>query len=148
MVKIGSPGRSTEFRKQTTKQVENLGITEDVIFVDHVPDDHLPHYYSSACVLVFPSLYEGFGFPPLEAMACGCPVITSNTSSLPEVAGDAALMVDPYDVDGLAKAIAEVLTNDELRKEMIERGLAHAQKFSWEKAVKQTLEVYEKVAGV
>ena len=113
--------------------------------MDWVAENDLPHYYSNASLLAYPSLYEGFGLPVLEAMACGCPVITSNTSSLPEVVGDAAIMVDPYDVDALAKAMREVLTNAGLRKTMIERGLAQAKKFSWEKTAEETLEVYEKV---
>jgi len=85
--------------------------------------------------------------PPLEAMACGCPVITSNTSSLPEVVGDAGIMVDPYDVDGLADAMHEVLTNDGLRANMIKKGLERAKRFSWEKCAKETLKVYEQIMG-
>jgi len=105
----------------------------------------LPAYYSSASLLVYPSLYEGFGLPPLEAMACGCPVVTSNTSSLPEVVGDAAITVDPYDVDALTNAMREVLTNNGLRKEMVEKGLKQAKKFSWDKTAQETMEVYERM---
>jgi len=148
LVKVGPPGRSAEFRKRTIKQIQSLVLDEDVIFVDWVAENDLPYYYSSASLLVYPSLYEGFGLPPLEAMACGCPVVTSNTSSLPEVVGDAAIMVDPYDIDGLANAMREVLTNDGLRKAMIEKGLAQAKKFSWEKTAEETLEVYKKVEGL
>ena len=147
LVKVGSPGRSDEFRKRTIKQIESLGLDEDVIFMDWVAENDLPHFYSAASLLAYPSLYEGFGLPVLEAMACGCPVITSNTSSLPEVVGDAAIMVDPYDVDALARAMRKVLTNEGLRKAMIEKGLAQAKKFSWEKTAKETLEVYKKVEG-
>ena len=148
LLKLGPFGRSYEFRKQTLKQVERLQISADVIFVDHVAEDDLPYYYSAASMLVYPSLYEGFGLPPVEAMACGCPVVTSNVSSLPEVVGDAALMIDPYNVDALAKAMAEILTNDGLRRGMIERGLAQAEKFSWEKTAAETLEIHEKVCGI
>ncbi|MBA7626717.1 Alpha-maltose-1-phosphate synthase [subsurface metagenome] len=94
-------------------------------------------------MFVYPSLYEGFGLPPLEAMACGTPVITSNTSSLPEVVGDAGIMTDPYNVDGLANAMHEVLTNDGLSEDMIKKGLKRAKMFSWEKTAKETLKVYE-----
>ncbi|MDY7040562.1 MAG: glycosyltransferase, partial [Chloroflexota bacterium] len=89
-----------------------------------------------------PSLYEGFGLPPLEAMACGTPVITSNTSSLPEVIGNAGLMVEPEDVDGLAAAIDCVLQDDDLRRRIVQRGLARARQFTWERAARQLLEVY------
>lgn len=148
LVKVGSAGKNDEFRKSTIKQLESLGLSEDVIFVDWAAEDDLPYYYSNASLLAYPSLYEGFGLPPLEAMACGCPVITSNTSSLPEVVGDAAIMVDPYDVDGLANAMREVLTNHELREAMIKRGFAQAKKFSWEKTAEETLDVYKKVEGL
>jgi len=145
LVKVGTPGRSAAFRKRTKKQIESLGINEDVIFVDWAARNDLPAYYSSASLLVYPSLYEGFGLPPLEAMACGCPVVTSNTSSLPEVVGDAAITVDPHDVDALTNAMREVLTNDGLRAAMIEKGLAQAKKFSWEKTAQETSAVYERV---
>jgi len=145
LVKLGSPGRSDEFRKRTIRQIESLGLDEDVIFVDWVAENDLPHYYSAASVFVYPSLHEGFGLPPLEAMACGCPVVTSNTSSLPEVVGDAAIMVDPYDIDGLANVMREVLTNDGLRQGMIEKGLKQAKKFSWEKTAQETSAVYERM---
>ena len=107
----------------------------------------MPAYYSGARVFVLLSLYEGFGFPPLEAMACGCPVITSNISSLPEVMGEAGIMVDPYDTDNLARAMRQVLTNSELRGDMVRKGLEQSKKFSWEKAAKQTQEVYNEVGG-
>ena len=124
-----------------------LGITRRVIFVDYVSERELARYYSSARLLAYPSLYEGFGLPPLEAMACGCPVVTSNVSSLPEVVGDAGITVDPNDTDGLAQAMRRVLTDSKLREDMIKKGLEQAKKFSWEKAAEQTLEVYHKVAA-
>ena len=94
-----------------------------------------------------PSYYEGFGLPPLEAMACGTPVIVSNVSSLPEVVGDAGFLVDPNSVDELAVALWRVLTDEPLRKQCIERGFKRAQSFSWDKAARQTLEVYRHVAN-
>jgi len=146
LVKVGAAGRSKEYRYATRRKLDSLGIT-DVIFIDYISELDLAHYYSSAALLAYPSLYEGFGFPPLEAMACGCPVVTSNTSSLPEVVGDAGITVDPYDTDRLAQAMREVLTNSQLRDYMVRKGLEQAKKFSWERAAEQTQEVYDKVAS-
>jgi len=146
LVKAGAVGRSEGYRRNVMRKLASLGITQDVIFVDLVSELDLAHYYSSASLLVYPSLYEGFGLPPLEAMACGCPVVTSNTSSLPEVVGKAGIMVDPYDTDGLAQAMRQVLTDDKLRDDMVGRGLEQAKRFSWEETAEQTLEVYNKVA--
>ncbi len=148
LVKVGQAGgREADYRGQTMEVVEALGISHEVIFAGFVPEAELPAYYSGAEVLVLPSLYEGFGFPPLEAMACGCPVITSNTSSLPEVVGEAGIMVNPYDTDSLVKAIRQVLTDNTLRDEMIRKGLEQSKRFSWEETARQTQEVYNKVAG-
>lgn len=129
------------------KLIKKLNLEKYVTIIDYVPEEDLPKFYNLADVFVFPSVYEGFGFPPLEAMACGTPVITSNTSSLPEVVGDAGIMLDPNDVDGFAKAIYEVLTNEGLKQDMIKKGLEQAKKFSWEKCAKETLEVYQKVVN-
>lgn len=107
-----------------------------------VPEADLPALYSAASLFIFPSLYEGFGLPVLEAMACGTPVICSNTSSLPEIAGDAALMVDPINTEALAKTISLVLSEDSLREELKAKGLAQAAAFSWEQTARKTLEVY------
>jgi glycosyltransferase involved in cell wall biosynthesis len=109
-------------------------------------DSEVLSLYAQADVFVYPSLYEGFGLPVLEAMASGCPVITSNVSSLPEVVGEAALLVDPYDVEALAQAMLTVLEDDELKKEMSKKGIAQAQKFSWEKAGAELLAVCREVA--
>ncbi len=145
LVKAGASGRSEKYRKDTINKLDSLGITRDVIFVDHVPEIDLAHYCSAATLLAYPSLYEGFGLPPLEAMACGCPVVTSNTSSLPEVVGEAGIMVNPYDTDSLIQAMKRVLTDDKLRDSMIRKGLQQAKKFSWQKTAEQTQEVYNKV---
>lgn len=122
--------------------IEELDLQNDVIFTGYVPDVDLPALYNAADMFVYPSLYEGFGLPPLEAMACGCPVITSNTSSLPEVVGDAGIMIDPHDVDELAEAIYEVLTNDGLKANMVEKGLDRAKTFSWERTANETFNLY------
>ncbi len=147
LVKVGKAGEpEADFRGQTMKVITALDLVGDVIFADLVPEAELPAYYSGAEVFVLPSLYEGFGFPPLEAMACGCPVITSNTASLPEVVSDAGIMVNPYDTDSLAQAMRQVLTDAKLRDEMIRKGLEQSKRFSWEETARQTQEVYNKVA--
>ncbi|HYA33196.1 MAG TPA: glycosyltransferase family 1 protein [Candidatus Bathyarchaeia archaeon] len=121
---------------------KNNGIT----LAGYLPDSHILALYEQADVFVYPSLYEGFGLPVLEAMACGCPVIASNVSSLPEVVGEAALLVDPYDVEAMANAMLTVLEDDELKKEMSRKGVAQARKFSWEKAGDELLTVCREVA--
>lgn len=122
-----------------------LNLDDRVRFTGYVHDADLPTLYSAAALFVFPSLYEGFGLPPLEAMRCGTPVITSNISSLPEVVGDAALTIDPYDVHALAAAIEHALTSEELRMDLRRRGLARAARFTWARAARETLAVYEHV---
>lgn len=118
-----------------------------VRILDYVPDEDLAGLYSGATAFVFPSLYEGFGFPVLEAMACGVPVICSSTSSLPEVAGEAALLVDPLDTAAITGAIKRVSTDADLRATLIGRGFEQIRKFSWDKAAQETLAVLEEVTG-
>ncbi len=118
----------------------------NVFLSGYVPDEHLPALYSGALAFVFPSLYEGFGLPPLEAMACGTPVIASNTTSLPEVVGDAALTVDPLDSHAIAEAIRRLVADADLRASLAKRGLARARLFSWEKAAAQTWAVLQQAA--
>jgi len=126
------------------RRLRELGLEDQVIFPGFVPDEDLPAIYSAAELFVFPSLYEGFGLPPLEAMACGTPVVVSNTSSLPEVVGEAGLMVDPRDVRALAEAMERVLTDEHLRAELTANGLERARQFTWERAAQETMEVYLK----
>lgn len=121
------------------------GIGERVRFLGEVPEEDLPALYSMAALFVFPSLNEGFGLPPLEAMACGTPVVTSNTTALPEVAGDAAVMVDPTDAGQIRDAIDTVLGSRALREELREKGLIRAGQFSWETTAKKTMQVYREV---
>lgn len=125
--------------------VERLGLSDEVLFAGYVPAEELPFWYNAAKLFVFPSLYEGFGLPPLEAMACGTPVISSDAASLPEVVGEAGLMVAPQDVDGLAEAMRQVLGDQGLREQLRERGLQQARQFSWEKIAQQTITVYQQV---
>ncbi|MBM3129723.1 MAG: glycosyltransferase family 4 protein [Chloroflexi bacterium] len=118
-----------------------------VRFIHDIDDAELPALYAGAAVFVMPSLYEGFGLPPLEAMACGAPVICSHASSLPEVVGDAALMVNPCDAEEMTRAIARVLDDAALRDELRAKSLARAAQFSWERAARETLEVYRAVSS-
>jgi len=110
-----------------------------------VPEEDLPALYSGATVFVFPSLYEGFGLPVLEAMACGVPVACSNSSSLPEIVGDAALTFDPTDVKAIAAALSRLLSDAGLRAELRQRGLERARHFSWAETARRTLDVYHSV---
>ncbi|QIR38952.1 glycosyltransferase family 4 protein [Tolypothrix sp. PCC 7910] len=122
-------------------QVNELQITNLVKFLDYVPYSELPKIINAAMALVFPSLWEGFGFPALEAMACGTPVITSNISSLPEVTGDAAILINPYNIAEIAEAMQTIASNSELRLRLSNLGIARANQFSWEKTGQATLEV-------
>jgi len=125
--------------------VDRLGLTDEVRFLGYVPAEDLVALYNLADLFAFPSLYEGFGLPPLEAMACGTPMVCSNAASLPEVVGDAAITVDPYDVEGLAQAMHRVLTDASLREELRAKGLAQAKQFTWERTARETVAVYRQV---
>lgn len=127
--------------------IERLQIGAKTKLVGQVSDAELARYYQQATVFVFPSLYEGFGLPVLEAMGCGCPVICSNASSLPEVAGDAAVLVDPRDSDQLAMELTRVLASSSLRDELQARGSARAGQFSWDRTAAETVAVYRRLAG-
>jgi glycosyltransferase involved in cell wall biosynthesis len=127
--------------------IDELDLGDLVLLPGYVRDDDLPGLYNLADVCIYPSSYEGFGFPVLEAMACGTPVITSNTSSLPEVSGDAALLIDPLNIAEMADALSQLLHNSDLRRQCIERGLERARFFSWEHTARQTLEVYRQFEG-
>jgi glycosyltransferase involved in cell wall biosynthesis len=124
------------------RRLENLEVRDSVFFPGYVPSADLPVLYSAARLAVMSSVYEGFGLPVLEAMACGTPVVSSNSSSLPEFGGEAARYFDPYDVEAMASTIQGVWSDDELRAEMGRQGLAQADKFSWERAAEETLQVY------
>ena len=124
-----------------------FGVENRVKFLEFVPDEELSELYKNAICFVLPSLYEGFGLPILEAMKYGCPVVTSNTSSLPEAGGDAALYFDPEDSSDIAEKIKKLLSDDKLKEDMIEKGYKQAKKFSWEKAAKETLHVLKEVVN-
>jgi glycosyltransferase involved in cell wall biosynthesis len=123
--------------------VEELDLRADVIFPGYIPQEELPLWYNAAELFIYPSLYEGFGLPPLEAMACGTPVITSNTSSLPEVVGEAGILVNPDSVEEIGEAMQRLLTDNSLRAEMKRKGLDRAREFSWQEAARGTVKVYE-----
>jgi glycosyltransferase involved in cell wall biosynthesis len=125
--------------------VEELALKDDALFLDYVPEEDLPALYNLSDLLVFPSLYEGFGLPPLEAMACGTPVVTSDSSSLPEVVGEAGLMVPARDSVALAAMMGRVLSDAELRRDLVRKGLSRAAQFTWEVAGKKLLTLYRKL---
>ena len=129
------------------REVEDLGLGDDVFFPGYVADEDLPALYSLADVLAYPSLYEGFGLPPIEAMACGTPVVCSNASSLPEVVGDAALTVAPSDVEGLADSLGRALTDADLRATLTARGRTQAAKFTWERSARSLLDSFAKATA-
>ena len=129
------------------RAVHRHKLHKHVRFLGYLPDDTLAILYRLAAVFVFPSLYEGFGLPALEAMASGTPVVTSNVSSLPEVTGDAAVLVDPYDVGAIEAGMRRVLTDPQLAADMRRRGLLRAREFSWERSVAKTWQVYQEVGA-
>ncbi len=144
LVVAGHKGWLTE---EVDAAVDKHKLHDAVCFLGAVPTEELVYLYNAARVFAHPSFYEGFGLTPLEAMACGTPVIVSNVSSLPEVVGDAGLLLDPNDVDAWAVALHRVLTDDELHREMANKSLKRAALFSWERAARETLDVYRKVAS-
>ena len=142
-LKLVIAGRQGWLYDEIFGRVRQLGLTERVLFPGYVADEAKPALLSGAVAYVFPSLYEGFGLPVLEAMACGTPVLTSNCSSLPEVAGEAARLVDPNQTADIAAGLVELVTNADLRRRLVEQGLRQAQKFSWRQAAQQVLEILE-----
>ncbi len=144
LLKIGNPHNNIE-RKNLVKLIEKLNLQKDVIFAGYILEEELPKWYNAADLLVYPCAYAGFGLPPLEAMACGTPVITSNTTSLPEVVGNAGIMVDPNDIDTLSNNMYEVLINEGLMEDMSKKGLKRAKLFNWEESAAKTLKVYKEM---
>ena len=135
LVIVGKRGND-KFSKHITNLVKELNIENNIKFIDFVSDNELACLYSGALAFVFPSLYEGFGAPPLEAMACGTPVVVSNVSSLPEVCGDAALYVDPQNVNDIAQKLVKITTDYQLRDKLIKKGFEQIKNFSWDNTVK------------
>ncbi|MDD4179989.1 MAG: glycosyltransferase family 1 protein [Candidatus Margulisbacteria bacterium] len=127
----------------TSSMIAKLGLNDAVRFAGEIGETELPLLYNSAEIFVFPSFYEGFGLPPLEAMACGIPVVASNNSSLPEVVGSAGLLVSPHDPQAIALAINKILASPDLKNDLSRQGIARAREFSWERCAKQTLGAYQ-----
>ncbi len=146
LVLAGSGESGLRGAQEIYDMIAELGLGNVVVLAGHVPDEFVPGLYAHASVLVMPSLYEGFGFPILEAMACGTPVIASDTSSLPEVAADAAILFPPQDEVALASAIEEVLEKKSLADELRRKGLVRAAEFSWERCADETVKVYRSIA--
>jgi glycosyltransferase involved in cell wall biosynthesis len=144
LVLVGSKGWLYD---EIFERVEQLHLDGRVRFLHGVPDGDLPGLYNAASALVTPSFYEGFGLPALEAMACGTPVVVADRSSLPEVVGEAGLLIDPDDPDDIAQALARALTDEVLRAQMRRAGLAQAAHFTWEQTAQETLAVYQAVLG-
>jgi len=148
LVVAGGEGEWPGYRQQVLSAVEREGVAESVRFIGQVPQEDLLPLYSAAVALVFPSLCESFGLPVVEAMACGCPVITSNYSCLPETAGGAALLVDPFSSDSIAAGIASVASSPSLQRDLRQRGLARAARLSWEDCGRRLVTVFQQVCGV
>lgn len=140
IVIIGSARDDNQF---LNKLAQSLGIGDRVCFTGYVPYDDLPCFYNASDLFVYPSLYEGFGLPILEAMCCGTPTITSNVSSIPEVAGDGAFLINPFDTEELSKAMSLVLEDNNIKADLISKGFERASNFSWKKTASETLKVYQ-----
>ena len=138
-------GRQLWLYQEILREIRQQNFAADVIVTGYANDEDLPALYRSAVALVYPSLFEGFGLPPLEAMACGTPVITSNSSSLPEVVGDAALLVNPYEESELAQAMWRITNNTALRSQLSQAGRQQAKRFTWSAAAEKTLRTYQTV---
>jgi glycosyltransferase involved in cell wall biosynthesis len=138
-------GRDGWKTKKTYEEYNRSPFKDQIHFVGFTPDEIVADMYNVAEVFVYPSFYEGFGLPILEAQACGCPVITSNISSMPEVAGRGALLVDPYSVEEISAAMSSIIFDEASREPLIEKGLTNSAKFSWEKCADRTLQVYQEV---
>ena len=139
-------GKCAWLYDETLRTLDELGVRDSVILTGYVPESDLPALYSSALCFVYPSYFEGFGLPPLEAMKCGAPVIVGNRTSLPEVVGDAGLTVDPFDVDAIAGAIRKLMNDSTLRATLSQKGQERASAFTWRDTARQTLRIYQEVA--
>ena len=142
LVITGKKGISYDAYKN---RAENLNIENDVIFTDFIPLEKLPIFYNASKLLAYPSFYEGFGLPPLEAMACGTPVISSNVTSLSEICYESSLLINPYNIDELKNSIELVLKDELLRKNMIKKGFIQSSKYSWSITAKSTIDAYDKI---
>lgn len=142
LVLVGAKGWNNS---QLLETIANLNLKDKVILTGFVQDEDLPYIYNGASIFVYPSLFEGFGLPPLEAAACGVPVVTSNLSSLPEVMGKAAVLINPTNENEIAKTIKLILNRPKLARKLVKNGLFQVKKFSWEKAARETLKIFEEI---
>lgn len=140
-------GKQAWLYDETLRTIETSGIKDSIVVTGYVPASDLPALYTGARCFVYPSFFEGFGLPPLEAMKCGAPVITGNTTSLPEVVGDAALMIDPFSVESLEAGIRKVIEDPDFGDSLRVKGLSHAQRFSWTATARATLDVYRRASA-
>jgi glycosyltransferase involved in cell wall biosynthesis len=140
-------GIAKQSQDETVNGIERHGLSEMVRLLGYLPYEELPYLYNLACALVFPSLFEGFGIPLVEAMACGCPVVSSNTTSLPEVLGDAGVMFDPHSAEDMAEKINSVWGDEARRREMRAKGLERVKLFNWDDTARRTLDVYAKTVN-
>jgi glycosyltransferase involved in cell wall biosynthesis len=147
LAKLVLVGKCGWLYDETLRAIDEFGVREAVVLTGYVPEKDLPALYSGALCFIYPSYFEGFGLPPLEAMKCGTPVIVGNRTSLPEVVGDAGLTVDPFDVNAIATAIKSLLNNSDLRRELSVKGQKRAAGFDWQETARKTLKVYEEVAA-
>ena len=138
-------GKRAWLYDETMRALEQTGLARFVILTGYVPESDLPALYSGALCFVYPSYFEGFGLPPLEAMKCGAPVIVGNQTSLPEVVGDAALTVDPFDVNAIAGAIEKLINDSDLRRDLSVKGRSRAEEFDWRDTAQRTLQIYKQV---
>ena len=143
--KLVLAGKCAWLYDETLRTLDDTGLRDTVVLTGYVPDADLPALYSGAVCFVYPSYFEGFGLPPLEAMKCGAPVIVGNRTSLPEVVDDAALLVDPFDTEAIAAALKQLIEDSELRKELSLRGRKRATLFDWHETARRTLSIYEQV---
>ena len=146
--KLVLAGKCAWLYDETLRAIKELELSDSIILTGYVPESDLPALYSGALCFIYPSYFEGFGLPPLEAMQCGVPVIVGDRTSLPEVVGDAAVLVDPFDVHALAAAIERVVSDSNLRARLSVQGLARAKLFEWRETARQTLAVYQKAARI
>ncbi len=144
-VKLVMVGKKSKDSEKIFDLVAEKGLVGSVFFTGYVPDVDLPYFYNAADVFCFPSIYEGFGLPVLEAMACGCPVVASNVSSLPEVVGAAGILIDPYNISKLSGSLFQMVTDEKLRKRYIISGLEQCKKFSWKESAYQLLKIIEQI---
>ena len=142
-MKLVLGGKKYANYKEPEKKAQELNLTNEVIFLGYIPEDDLQFLYKNARCFIFVSIYEGFGIPILEAMACGTPIITSNISSMPEVAGEAALTVNPYNVDEIAEAMNQITYNVKISQGLVNTGFKRVKNFSWDSAAEKTLKLYE-----